>query len=102
MTYDKEFLKKLDFTRQKTSLVRITALNNNEVPIEYIEGRVTSGSISIQGKSVVRRICNLTVTANNIDTIITDELWSLNTKFKVEIGVCNNIDPSYPDIIWFP
>ena len=28
-------------------------------------------------------------------------LWGLNTKFKLEVGLENNIDPSYPDIIWF-
>jgi hypothetical protein len=28
-------------------------------------------------------------------------LWGMNTKFKLEIGVVNMIDSSYPDIIWF-
>jgi hypothetical protein len=30
-----------------------------------------------------------------------DYYWGLNTKFKLEIGVENNIDPFYPEIIWF-
>jgi hypothetical protein len=30
-----------------------------------------------------------------------DYYWGLNTKFKLEIGVENTIDPSYPNIIWF-
>lgn len=102
MNYDKDFLKKLDFNKQKTSFVRITSLNNDEIPLEQIEGRVTSGNLSIQGNSSVRRVCSLTIAANDADTIITDELWSLNTKFKLEIGIYNNVDPSYPDIIWFP
>jgi hypothetical protein len=28
-------------------------------------------------------------------------LWGLNTKFKLEIGLENNVDPTYPEIIWF-
>jgi hypothetical protein len=30
-----------------------------------------------------------------------DYYWGINTKFKLEIGVKNYIDSSYPDIIWF-
>ena len=26
----------------------------------------------------------------------------LNTKFKLEVGLKNTIDPDYPEIIWFP
>jgi hypothetical protein len=40
---------------------RITLLNQNEMPIEYIEGRVTAGSINIDGNSALRRTCNLTM-----------------------------------------
>jgi hypothetical protein len=28
-------------------------------------------------------------------------IWGLNTKFKLEIGLENTIDPTYPNIIWF-
>ena len=27
--------------------------------------------------------------------------WGINTKFKLEVGVANTINPLYPDIIWF-
>ena len=30
-----------------------------------------------------------------------DYSWGLNTKFKLEIGVENTVDDSYPNIIWF-
>ena len=33
---------------------------------------------------------------------INDFYWGLNQKFKLEIGMRNTIDDSYPDIIWFP
>jgi hypothetical protein len=28
--------------------------------------------------------------------------WALETKFKLEIGLRNYINPDYEDIIWFP
>ena len=63
MLYDKEFLLKLDKSRNKTIYARITALNFNELPIETIEGRITGGSINIDGASSVRRTCSLTMVA---------------------------------------
>jgi hypothetical protein len=45
MIYDKEFLVQLDNYKHKVVYARITALTFNETPIEYIEGRVTQGSI---------------------------------------------------------
>jgi hypothetical protein len=41
MLYDKEFLLKLDKSKNKTIYARVTALQFNESPIETIEGRVT-------------------------------------------------------------
>jgi hypothetical protein len=36
------------------------------------------------------------------DTVdFNDYLWGLDTKFKLEVGLENNIDSSYPNIIWF-
>ncbi len=97
-TYD-EFLLELDKYRNKTIYARITALTFEESPIESIEGRVTQGSINLDGASALRRSCSLTIVAQ--DFFYDDYLWGLNTKFKLEIGVENPIDPRYPDIIWF-
>jgi hypothetical protein len=97
--YNKEFLLELDKSKNKTIYARITALKFNESPIEYIEGRVTGGSINIDGASAVRRTCSLTMVAQDFD--YNDYYWGLNTKFKLEIGVENLIDPTYPEIIWF-
>ena len=97
--YDKDFLLKLDKDRNKTIYARITALQFDESPIEYIEGRVTSGSINIDGNSAVRRTCQLSMICQTFD--YNDYYWSLNTKFKLEIGVENHVDSNYPEIIWF-
>jgi hypothetical protein len=63
MLYDKEFLLKLDKQKNKTKYARITSLKFDETPIESIEGRVTGGSINLDGASALRRSCSLTMTA---------------------------------------
>lgn len=99
MHYDKEFLLQLDKNKNKTIYAKIIALKFDESPIETIEGRVTQGSINIDGSSAVRRSCSLTMVAQNFQ--YNDFYWGLNTKFKLEIGIANFINSSYPDIIWF-
>ena len=99
MQYNKEFLLKLDKDRRKTIYARITALQFDESPIETVEGRVTQGSINIDGSSAVRRSCSLTIVSQEYD--YSNYLWGLNTKFKLEIGLQNNVDSSMPEVIWF-
>ena len=99
MIYDKDFLLELDKIKNKIVHARVTALTFDEQPIETIEGRVTQGSISVDGNSAVRRTCSLTMVAKNFN--YQNYYWGLNTKFKLEIGVENYINPLYPDIIWF-
>lgn len=96
---DVNFLTKLTAHKQREVFARITALTLNELPIEYIEGKVTGGSISVDGNSAVRRTCQLNMIAKNVN--INDFYWGLKNKFKLEIGLKNIIDSSYPDIIWF-
>lgn len=95
----KDFLLELDKYRNKIIYARITSLSFDERPRENIEGRVTQGSINLDGASALRRSCSLSIVANSFD--YSDYLWGLNTKFKLEIGVENNINPNYPKIIWF-
>lgn len=95
----RQFLLDLDKTKVKTKYARITALRFDELPIETIEGRVTEGSINLDGDSAVRRTCSLTIVANDFN--YQNYIWGLNTKFKLEIGLENNINPMYPNIIWF-
>lgn len=99
MLYDKSFLKCLDENRTKIVYARIVALQLDESPIEAIEGRVTEGSINIDGDSAVRRTCSLTMVAQDFN--YNAFIWGLNTKFKLEIGLENTIDSTYPKIIWF-
>ena len=61
---------------------------------------MTQGSINIDGASAVRRTCSLSIICQDFD--YSDYYWGMNTKFKLEVGVENTIDPDYPDIVWFP
>lgn len=99
MLYNKEFLKRLDEQCNKTTYARIEALNLDEYVVESIEGKVTSGSLNIQGTSAIRRTCNLSMIAPDVN--ISNYYWGLETKFRLWIGVENTIDSNYPDIIWF-
>ena len=97
--FDKEFLKELDNHNNHEIYVRVIALTVNDEPIEMIEGRATGGSVNIDGTSAIRRTCSVSLIANDIN--INDFYWGLNNKFKLEIGLKNYINPTYPDIIWF-
>lgn len=97
--FDINFLTQLIESQEREIYARITALNINEMPIEYIEGRVTGGSINIDGASALRRTCSLTMVAQEVN--INEFYWGLKNKFKLEVGLKNYINPIYPDIIWF-
>ena len=111
---DKDFLAALDAHRERVTYARIIALSFQEEPLEQIEGRVTQGSINIDGSSAVRRTCSLSLVAENME--INDFYWGIKNKFKLEIGLRNTIKDliydnltgqtwgeKYPDdIIWFP
>ena len=98
MNYNADFLAQLDKSQNKTIYVKLISLNYNEQPIEAIEGRATAGSINIDGASAVRRTCQISLLTNTVD--ISDYYWTLNTKFKVQIGIENTI-ANFPKIIWF-
>ena len=104
---DEEFLIALQEQKNRVLYARVTALDINELPIEYIQGYVQSGSINIDGESSVRRTCNLTMTAEELD--IQEVYWGVQSKIKLEIGLKNDLDDGYgvngnkyPEIIWFP
>jgi outer membrane receptor for ferrienterochelin and colicin len=96
---DKHFLEQLDLYPHKTVYAKIIALTLDEKPVEEITGKVTAGTINVDGSSAVRRTCNLTLLAYN--TKVTDYYWGLTNKFKLQVGVENLIDKRYPNIIWF-
>ena len=64
---DKEFLTSLDQYPHKEIYAKLISLDLNEYPIEQIEGRVTQGSINVDGSSAVRRTCNLTLVAKDLN-----------------------------------
>lgn len=97
---DKDFLKALDQENQREIFAKIATLTFEEHPIEFITGRVTSGSINVDGQSSTRRSCSITLIAKELN--IHDFYWGLNTKIMLFIGLKNNINNNYPDIIWFP
>ena len=95
----KQFLVDLDNQINKEIYARVTALTFDELPTERIEGRITGGSISIDGTSAIRRSCSLTIAAQ--DFIYNHYYWGINSKIKIEIGVKNTINTLMPEIIWF-
>ena len=99
MIYDKDFLSQLSKVKHKTVYARITALTFDERPMQRVEGRITQGSVNIDGASAIRRTCSLTIVAQNFK--YDDYYWGLNTKFKLEVGLENVINSTYPEIIWF-
>lgn len=104
MTPYDEFLKRLtEEQTQKENIVKITVLNFiDEVPIQEITGRVTSGSLQLNGNSAVRRTCNSVTIISDIQEEEIDAQWALENKFSLKLGVYNFIDPNYDPIIWFP
>ena len=76
--------------------------------MEEIEGRVTQGSVTVDGTSSVRRTCSLSLAAHELH--IHDFYWGLNTKFQLLIGIKNTVKTrapyielyhNYPDSWWF-
>lgn len=96
---DKDFLAKLDAQKEHDIYAKVISLTFDENPIEEITGRVTGGSINVDGASAVRRTCSVNLVAQDVN--INNFYWGLNTKFKLLIGIKNYVDSSYPDIIWF-
>ena len=94
------FLNNLFKQTEREIYARITSLTQKEEAIEYIEGKVSGGSINVDGKSAIRRSCSLTLVAKDIN--INEFYWGIKNKFKLEIGLLNQVEPNYDEIIWFP
>ena len=102
---DKNFLKTIDRISLKEEFAKITILNWQERPIEDIQGKVSSGTLNINGNSSLRRTCNLTILIDENNSNITSvkNSLSINKKIKLDIGIKNNTNQySEYDIIWFP
>lgn len=103
---DMDFLTKLDKLNIRTHYVKITLLTFDEVPIREIQGNITSGSLSVNGSSSIRRTINLTMLADedNSDIENIENEISINKKVKIFVGYNNPLKSYsyYGDIIWFP
>ena len=99
------FLAKIDTFINQKQYINMTLLDWKENPIKEIQGIISSGSISKDGNSNVRRSANLTCSVSrgeyNVDNIEMD--FALNKKIFIEIGIENKTDEylEYP-ILWFP
>lgn len=93
-----------DFVNQR-QYVKMTLLDWHENPLKSIEGVISSGSISKDGKSAVRRTCSLTCAVNGeeYDVMNMKSDFALNKKIFIEIGIKND-SPYYQEypILWFP
>lgn len=109
------FLKFIDSYPNKIQYARIQILNWNEDPLDngQIQGRVTGGTLNINGSSAVRRSGSLSLIIAETDTFYKVEdienILSLNKKIKIEIGIDLNNLPlgqlsKYQkyERIWFP
>lgn len=94
------FLNQLFRESNREIFAKVTSLTQDENAIETIEGKVSGGSISVDGKSAIRRTCSLNLVAKDIE--INEFYWGIRNKFKLEIGLLNEVDSNYEDIIWFP
>jgi hypothetical protein len=101
----RNFLALVDnFVNQK-QYVKITLLNWSEEPLKEIEGELSSGTLSKDGSSSVRRSCQLTASISRGEYDVEDSEmdFAINKKIFIEIGIKNYTDqyPEYP-ILWFP
>lgn len=104
--YEEDFLLALYTQKNRELYAKIISLDINELPVQQIEGKITGGSINVDGDSNIRRTCNLSMVTK--DTSIDNYYWGIETKIKLEVGLKNNLKnkyaPSslYPEIAWFP
>lgn len=103
---DLDFLMKLDKLNIRTHYAKIELLSFDEKPIREIQGNITSGNLSVNGSSAVRRTISLSILANenNSDLENIDNEISVNKKVKVFVGYNNPLKDyaHYGEIIWFP
>ena len=86
------------YSPYKKIYARISLLTKDEQVVTSVEGITTGGSINVDGKSAVRRTCNLSLAAAADSPFVKDD-WTLNSKFELSIGVSISDDAN---ITWYP
>ena len=103
---DSQFLKEFQNLKVKEQFLKIELLDFNENPIQEIQGKCITGTLSIDGASSMRRTCSFSMLADEETYDITniDNILSLNKKFKLYIGYTNSLSEysHYGEKIWFP
>lgn len=103
---DIEFLQKLDKLNLRVTYAKLVLLTFDESPIREIQGNITSGSMSVNGSSAIRRTINLSMLANVNNSAIDDieNEISINKKVRIFVGLNNPLKSysHYGKIIWFP
>lgn len=107
INYDEQFLKQLDRARVRTHYAKIVLLSFDEKPIKEIQGTITTGSISVNSSSAIRRTISLTMAIDGSVSDITniDNEISINKKVRIEVGLAipfKDWAKVYGDIAWFP
>ncbi len=100
---DQNFLVKLYSSQTREVYAKVTLLDFDENALADYEGKISQGSVNLDGSSAIRRTCSLTVVAE-LDEV-QSYMWALNSKFKMQVGLKNVLKsdyPDYPDVIWFP
>ena len=107
---DINFLNKIYGQHSKTVYCNIVCLDWEERPLQEIQGRVISASISCNGDSIVRRTANLSIKIKDSSELYDspDSIFAINRKIFLETGLSNSFAhlgelyyPDYP-IVWFP
>lgn len=103
---DLDFLMKLDNLHLRTQYAKIILLSFDEKPIREVQGNITTGNLSVNGSSAVRRTISLTMLANEFNSNLEDidNEISINKKVKILIGYNNPLKDyaHYGEVIWFP
>lgn len=109
--YPYEYLNDIDFLNElydshlPEQYCKITILDWNENPIKEIQGLVTGGNLNLDGKSAMRRTCNLSayIDLNTANITEIDNLFSINKKMYLELGLINTTKQyTKYKTIWFP
>ena len=103
---DASFLREFDRFPDKEQFINVTVLSWDEQPIQTIHGRISDGGgINLDGKSAIRRTCNLSLLADAKDNDLANmrSIFAINKKVKIEIGFTNKMNQYKEyDKIWFP
>lgn len=104
---DIDFLAELEKLHMKVQYAKIVLLTfQNEIPLREIQGDITSGTLTVNGSSAIRRTISLTMLANDslagVDNL--DNEISINKKVRIYVGYNNPLKKyqEYGNIIWFP